>query len=564
MKTKTSVFYRLLRLRWAFWSRRMKEWISDYPLQCLIYLLLIIIFWSVCFFSTSTTIRNIHDTLLTIGPFLVDRMMMIFLLSIFIMLIYTNLLASFSILFNSDDLQLLMASPISVAGVFNTKVWESLLLGSWTYLAFGLPIFAGYGYAHHAPFYYYPIMILGTLPFAMLSGAVGITLSLLLGGLSQNRRIRFAGMIFCLLILLIIFSLRDVISSAPDHQNLAAHELLKWELSTSFYHPHFWLNRLLNAVMMGNVADCIMYLMVLWGAAIVALRLLGEAGRHFYLLIWQNSMQSGRSPDHRKEWLLATLLMLPLGLLRRSTRSVIEKDMRIFFRDMTQWGQMMIVLSLLVVYIVQLSFIDFTESKLWFLNSMVLFNMAILGFVMAALSIRFAFPSLSLEGRAIWSLASSSLTLRRLFRLKWTFHFCWMISLTALLIVFTSRFLFIHWSFLVAAAIDLVLLAMGMVSLSIGIAALYPRFYAKNAAEINSGTGAMVCIILSMSYLMVTTLCLAAPLLPFLSSANPVQAAAASNIMLLVCSWALCLIIHLLTCIMAFRIGQRRFESISL
>ncbi len=555
-----SILVDLLRLRLATQLRLFREFFSAYTVQCFIYAVLILAFWAFCMASVFLTVRYVNRELTFIGPFLLDRMLSIFLLAIFIMLVYTNLLTAFSILFASEDLPLLLSSPTPSAEVFRTKMWESLFLGSWTYLAFGMPIFVAYGACTRSPVYYYAMVLVGMVPFAVLAGLAGVACSMFLARFNRRRRLRLAGLLFWILIGLLVYSLRDVIAAAPRHQNEAADRLVQWEHSRSIYLPHSWFFNLVKESMAGRAGDAAMYLMLLTAAAITGSGVTAWIGGLLYQRAWQSGQECNDDARVSRPGLFFSCLLLPARCLRRSAQSVVVKDVRLFFRDVTQWGQMMVVLALLVLYILQLSALPMQERRINVNNVMVMLNQSVLGFVICALCIRFVFPSLSLEGRAIWTLASSTVSLRQLFRIKWRFHLAWVCLLALLLLVPAWYFLEIPPALLAVVAAQLLLLSVGSVSLSMGVAALYPRFYAKNAAEINSGTGAMVCIILTLSYLSLTTVCFLSPLVPARGLPDLLRGALDQPAYTVIC-WTLALLLHAAAIAVPFFIGQRRLES---
>ena len=549
----------LFRLKWSSLVRRTTSFFSEFTAQSIIYALLVVVFWTLCFLVVEKTIIYVRQTLESVGPFFLDRMLLIFLLAIFIMLIYTNMLSAFSVMFGSEDLSLLLSSPIRSSDIFRFKQWESLLFGSWTYVIFGLPIFVAYGYTLGAPPGYYVAMALGMLPFALLAGLCGVVLGVILGGFGRRRRLRLAALLFFILVFLLILSLKDVLVTGARQQEEAATQLVRWEQSNSIYLPHLWLFRMLSEAVAGNTREVIMYLLLLWTGAAAAFGFVAEAGGWFYLRIWQRAQQAGEDSLSVHDSFFMHILILPLRFVSSAARSVLHKDLRLFFRDITQWGQMLVVVGLLLIYLIQLAHYDLGDKPAQVRNLVMILNLSVLGFVICALSVRFVFPSLSLEGRAIWTLASSTLTLRRLFAIKWGFHVAWLSLLSMFLLTLVWWFLDLGLFMVLPLAVYLVLLCAGSVSLSVGIAALYPRFYARNSAEINSGTGAMVCIILTLSYLSAATFFLVAPVLWFVGSDNPFREAL-SQPLASGSLWGLGFLLHVCVAAVPFVIGRNRLE----
>ncbi|MBW2170247.1 MAG: hypothetical protein JRG69_13505, partial [Deltaproteobacteria bacterium] len=101
---------------------------------------------------------------------------------------------------------------------------------------------------------------------------------------------------------------------------------------------------------------------------------------------------------------------------REDLGAVISKDIRTFFRDNTQWSQLLLLVALVVVYIYNFTVLPLDKSpiRLDFLQNILAFlNMGLAGFVLAAVSARFVFTAISAEGEAYWIVRSSPLRLKR-------------------------------------------------------------------------------------------------------------------------------------------------------
>ena len=82
------------------------------------------------------------------------------------------------------------------------------------------------------------------------------------------------------------------------------------------------------------------------------------------------------------------------------------KEVRVFFRDTTQWSQLILLAVLVMVYVFNIKFLPLRgEGMTFFLVNVVPFlNLVLAGFVLASIAARFIFPGVSLEGRTFWLL----------------------------------------------------------------------------------------------------------------------------------------------------------------
>jgi len=93
------------------------------------------------------------------------------------------------------------------------------------------------------------------------------------------------------------------------------------------------------------------------------------------------------------------------------------KDFKTFFRDNTQWSQLLLIAALVVVYLYNYSALPLTGPgcATFYLQNLISFlNTGLAGFVLAAIGARFVFPAVSAESSSFWIMQTSPLTLRRL------------------------------------------------------------------------------------------------------------------------------------------------------
>src|SRR5258706_16011554 len=92
------------------------------------------------------------------------------------------------------------------------------------------------------------------------------------------------------------------------------------------------------------------------------------------------------------------------------------KEFRLFFRDTTQWSQLILLAVLVIAYVFNIKFLPLQgEGITFFLRNVIPFlNLVLAGFVLASIAARFIFPGVSLEGRTLWLLRSSPMSMRQL------------------------------------------------------------------------------------------------------------------------------------------------------
>ena len=120
---------------------------------------------------------------------------------------------------------------------------------------------------------------------------------------------------------------------------------------------------------------------------------------------------------------------------------------------------------------------------------------------MSAIAIRFAFPAVSLEGKAFWLLQTAPIELRALLWSKFWLNFIPLCCLGELLIFLSNLMLEVpNWMMALSLA-TIFLMTFGITAIGIGLGALYPNFNYDNAAEIPTSFGGAICMIVSMAFI---------------------------------------------------------------
>ena len=162
----------------------------------------------------------------------------------------------------------------------------------------------------------------------------------------------------------------------------------------------------------------------LWGATIVAALIGALLHRACFAQGFSKAQegagQSGRGAAQRGPIVrrIGEAVLRPIGIQRRE---LVLKEIRVFFRDTTQWSQLLLLAVLIVLYVFNVKFLPLNGVGITFFlrNVIPFFNMLLAGFVLASIAARFVLPGVSLEGRTLWLLRSSPLEVRDLLWAKY-------------------------------------------------------------------------------------------------------------------------------------------------
>jgi ABC-2 type transport system permease protein len=215
---------------------------------------------------------------------------------------------------------------------------------------------------------------------------------------------------------------------------------------------------------------------------------------------------------------MVSIITRPLG---PDTTSLIAKDVRTFFRDNSQWSQLLLLGALVVVYLYNFSVLPLERSpikSIYLQNALSFLNIGLAGFVISALSVRFIFPAVSSEGQAFWIILSSPLSTRRFLWSKYFAYLLPMLILAEMLIIYTNYLLKVTPFMMALSTVTMFFLVFGIVALGVGLGAVYPNFRHENIAQVATGFGGLIYMIISSVFIALIIMLEAGPVYAILSA----------------------------------------------
>jgi ABC-2 type transport system permease protein len=128
-------------------------------------------------------------------------------------------------------------------------------------------------------------------------------------------------------------------------------------------------------------------------------------------------------------------------------------------------------------------------------------NMGLAAFVLSAVSARFVFPAVSLEGDAFWIVKSSPVSIRAFLWMKFFVYFIPLLFLSELLIVATNMLLHVTPFMMFISTMTILLMVPGIVSIGIGLGAIYPDFQAENPSQSVTSLGGLIYMTLCIGFI---------------------------------------------------------------
>src|SRR5947208_2840891 len=108
-----------------------------------------------------------------LGTMLIARLLYLLFAFLFVLLLLSNLVISYTNLFRNREAHFLLTLPISTDTIFRWKFIESTLLASWAFVFLIAPFLAAYGLTRKVPWHFYPVTVLLITLFIMLPGVFG-------------------------------------------------------------------------------------------------------------------------------------------------------------------------------------------------------------------------------------------------------------------------------------------------------------------------------------------------------------------------------------------------------
>jgi len=250
------------------------------------------------------------------------------------------------------------------------------------------------------------------------------------------------------------------------------------------------------------------------------------------------------------DWLRVLGLLAPRG----PYRELVVKDAKLLLRDASQWSQLVLLFALVFVYLYNFRhFRQIGEAGLIGELALYLLGLGLAGFVTTAVSVRFAFPLVSLEGRVLWLLRSAPLEPRQLLAGKLISTLPPLLFVAEALTVLSSLILGVPTRMVLFSAGVASLTSLSVGALSVGLGALLPDYRADSAAKVAASFGGLVCMSLAMVVAVLQVLLSFYPAY-LLHTGHP------PRWLPLLCCLAGLLLLTVLACVIPLRLGARALD----
>ena len=496
-----------------------------------------------------------------IGALLAGKLLGLMLVSFLSILLLSNIITALSSFFLARDLDMLVAAPVDWLRLYGAKLLETMVHSSWMVVLLAVPMFAAYGVAYRGGWAYALVVLAAFIPFLIVPAVIGSAVTLILVNVFPARRTRDILSLIAILAaagLVVLFRLlRPEQLARPEGFRSLMDFIVLLRGPTSPFLPSEWVQQAIMGWLTGEPDPLPFYL--LWSTAAAAIVLGAMTHRALYARGFTKAQESAQATG--RDGFIRTFvgkLLMPFGTLRRE---LVLKELRLFFRDTTQWSQLILLAVLIVVYVFNIKYLPLTSEGLTFfiVNVVPFLNLVLAGFVLASIAARFIFPSVSLEGRTLWLLRSSPMSMHDLLWSKF-----WVgtlpLLILALTIVGATNYLLRTTEFMMWVSLGTItLLTFAIAGLALGYGTIFPQFETENAAQIPTSFGGLLFMMAAVGVIGGTIILEARPVYGYLSARIYNTDTSATEMLV---GFGLAALLCVVATIVPIRIALRRLEVI--
>lgn len=463
-----------------------------------------------------------------LGALLVERLWYLLFAFLFILLLFSNLVISYTNLFKNRETAFLLTLPLRPQQVFLWKFIESVVLASWAFVFLVAPLVAAFGVTRGVPWHFYPVSVLMIAMLILLPGVAGAWLAI---GLAQYLERRSFQILVLGGALVLLAAAYFYLKPEPLPQESTESRVLvvldrmlsRTRFAELFFLPSYWISSgVLNWADGALSASLFFSLVLLSHVLFWTMLTVFAVGEPFYNAVsavqsrgsifgqwdWFRAWTRRRSELHWRAGFLESFFRL-WRWMPRDVQALVVKDVRMFWRDTTQWGQTIMLFGLLGVYVVNLRHFTSQLSNPFWVHLVSYLNLGACALNLATLTTRFVFPQFSLEGKRLWIVGLAPMGLRKVLEVK--FWMAWVSSwvLSLGLMALSCHMLNLPWERTVHFYGVVTVMAWVLNSLAIGLGTLFPNFKEDHPGKIVNGFGGTLCLVLSFVYILLSVVLLA-------------------------------------------------------
>jgi len=523
-----------------------------------------IIFWIgtfIIFYRVLSYFQSVQD----FGNILAIKLLSMIIMTFFTLLLFSNIINCLSHLYLSYDLPLLHSLPVSSKDIFLSKWLISAFDSSWMIVAFSLPIFLSYGLIYKANIIYYVTFLTAMIFMCLIASALGGILVLFGAIILPAGRIRtiliLLGVIMVMILVFILRLTRPEQLVNPDSFASVVLYLNSMQTPNSPLLPTTWITDTIKAALDNETKTCLFNLTLTGTFAFMLIFINNITAKIAYFTGFSKSQTTpGRlfAPLKYKGFNWES----SLNFLPRESKAFAVKEIRTFFRDSSQWPQLFLMAALVTIYLYNFSVLPLNNlpiKTVYLQNLFSFLNIGLAASVLSAISARFVFPAVSMEGETFWIVQAAPVSTKKFLWIKFFLYYIPLIILAEILVIFSNLFLQVSPFMMVLSTITIFCLVPAVVGLATGLGAIYADFKSENPVQVVTGFGGLLFMILSFSLIAVVIFLEAGPVYYIFMAQLRGQSLSLMQMAWITCSFGLALFLCLLAIFYTIHLGEKSF-----
>ena len=426
----------------------------------------------------------------------------------------SSMTAAIGSFFTDLDLEMYHASPLPKWRIVLSRWGKTLLQSATIIYVFVIPLFVAFQRQYSLPLWFYPVVLIDLALLLATPVTIGCMVIIALVRYFPVQRVhQIVASLAMLVMTVAVVALR---MTRPERFFLpvATDDLVRalktFELPSMERYPGTALADLMIDVAGGQKA-VLFSAKIVWLAAIVIAIFLAFA-TPVYFRAFVRARETMAPPAIGAGGLtrIADWFLRPFDA---PTRAMIGKEVRTLTRDVAQWSQLFLMAALLFLYLYNIRMLPLggdTRAPI-----IAYANLGMAGFIISAICLRFAYPSISSEGKAFWMMQAAPVSYRRLLISKVVVYTIPLTALSLILTVFANVIMHANAIVWIFTMIGASMLAATLVSLGVGLGGLSPNFAAENPLQVGLSLGGFAYMAAALAYVGTIMLLMARPIVQY-------------------------------------------------
>ncbi len=521
------------------------------------------LFWIGIFIISLRTLKYFYR-IEGLGDILVFKLLSMLVLTSFSFLIFSSILTSLSKLYLSRDLELVHSMPVSGNRIFFARWIESTADSSWMVIIYTLPVFVALGVVNKAGIFFYLNTALVLLSLSFIASGISSVLVMAAVFIIPAGRMKsillFLGFTLFLTLFLVFRMLKPEQLVDPDVFATVVVYLDTLKAPSSPLLPSTWVYDSIKESLSGSLQSSLFHSGLSWSFVSVIIFINILIADLIYCRGFSKT-QTAASRVFRYKYSDFPFT----GFLSGASRAFVVKEIKTFFRDQTQWSQLLLIGALVIIYVFNFSVLPLERAPIktiYLQNLLAFLNMGLCLFVLTAVAGRFAYPAVSSERDAFWLVKASPVKIKTILWIKFFIYFFPLLILSEILIVATNIILQVDAFMMALSFISVLLIVPGIVAIGIGFGAAYPDFKSENPAQSVTSFGGLLFMMICAGYIMAVIILEAGPVYDIFMASVHQRSMTILQWIRAVISFSIVIVISILAIILPMRFGEKGLSKV--